>query len=160
MTQTPPQAAEPVTPTSQEAPSDVFARRLRTERERQRMTQAQLARGMADFLGTPIYTTVVTRIETGDRIVRLDHAVAAAATLQIPLQALISAEDATPAQDQIEEAERELATAQQNWLEQRDVVIRKQQALMALTGGLEPAMARSIDQRADAAAPGQNGSPA
>ena len=53
------------------------------------MTQAELAEQVAVLLGTSLDSTAVTRIEKGERAVRLDEAVYIAQVLGIPLMELI-----------------------------------------------------------------------
>src|ERR1041385_8510014 len=54
-------------------PGGLFARRLRQERERLGISQAELARRMAALLGTNVDSTAITRIEQQTRAVRLDE---------------------------------------------------------------------------------------
>lgn len=115
-------------------PSDVFAKRLRQERERRRMSQAQLADGIADLLGTNIDPTAVTRIEKQERAVRLDEAVAAAEALGLPLSALLGDDLVHANEYRIQVALLELGTAQRRWEEQRQETLRLMRIIETLTG--------------------------
>lgn len=70
--------------------SSTFIRRMREERERARISQTELAARMTRILGSNIDPTTVTRMEKGERTVRLDDAVAAADALGLPLGELLS----------------------------------------------------------------------
>lgn len=74
--------------------SETFARRLRAERERSGVSQAELAERVAAALGTPFYPTAVTKVEKRDREVKLSEAVALADALGLPLLALMIEPDA------------------------------------------------------------------
>ncbi|MDP9903251.1 helix-turn-helix domain-containing protein [Arthrobacter bambusae] len=123
-------------------PSDTFTRLLRIERERQRISQAELARRMAGTLGTNVDPTAVTRIEQQTRAVRLDEAVAMATALGVPLAALL-------AEDQVGENEAlkqrylvELAAAQRQWEQSRQEIGR----LTSLIQSLSVPRSGSVDQ--------------
>lgn len=96
-------------------PSDVFTQRIRAERERQKMSQAQLVRRMAEEHEAVLDPSAITRIEQGTRAVRLDEAVAIADVLGLPLQAMIEADDPDEAQRQLRAREAELAILQKEW---------------------------------------------
>lgn len=132
-------------------PSDIFARRLRQERERRKMSQAQLADGIANLLGTNIDPTAVTRIEKQERAVRLDEAVAAAEALGLPLSALLGEELLTANEYRIQVALLELGTAQQRWEEQRLETLRLMHVIQTLTA--ENAPSTRTDSQADAPGP-------
>lgn len=70
-------------------PSDIFAKRLRAERTRQGLSQAELARRVARLLDQHVETTMITRIEQQTRAVRLDEFVALATALNVEASALI-----------------------------------------------------------------------
>ncbi|GAB3616592.1 hypothetical protein GCM10027416_11490 [Okibacterium endophyticum] len=88
--------------------SKVFAHRLREERQRAGLSQAQLAQRMSEALGTGIDASAVSRIEnpSSGRIIKLDEAAAAAGALGVPLSALLSEQD--PVEARLEELQREL----------------------------------------------------
>src|SRR5262245_5874855 len=96
-------------------PGDLFARRLRQERERLGISQAELARRMAVLLGTNVDSTAITRIEQQTRAVRLDEAVAAAEALGVPLITLVSDNYARENEAEIQSLLAELALAEQEW---------------------------------------------
>lgn len=69
-------------------PEETFAKRMRQVRERRRWTQTQLA----DWIrveGIDLHPTAITRIESGERSVRLNEAVAAASALNVQLEELL-----------------------------------------------------------------------
>lgn len=72
--------------------SAVFAGRLKDERQKAGMSQAQLAERLAAMLGVKFDTSAVSRIENPDsgRVIKLDEAAAAAEVLGVPLSALVS----------------------------------------------------------------------
>lgn len=74
--------------------SQTFARRLREERERAGISQAEIAHRVSEVLGVSIYPTAVTKIENRERSVKLDESVAIADALGVPLAALLSDRDA------------------------------------------------------------------
>lgn len=113
-------------------PTDVFAHRLRLERERQKLSQAELARRIAAELGTNVDPSAVTRIEQQTRAVRLDEAVAAAKALDVPLTMLISEDAGAHVRAQMQEYLEQLAVAHQAWEEQRQEVLRLTQAIQTL----------------------------
>lgn len=141
-------------------PGDVFARRLRQERERRGFSQAALARRIAEVLGTNIDPSAVTRIEQQTRAVRLDEAVAAAEALDVPLALLLSDDPAAENEAKLQQYLAELAVAQRNWENDRLEVQRLVQAIQVLTGGtvpevhLDPRLRDAIDARIPADGPG------
>ncbi|WP_181273686.1 helix-turn-helix domain-containing protein [Brevibacterium oceani] len=138
-------------------PSDVFARRLRQERERLSISQAELARRMASLLGQNVESTAITRIEQQTRAVRLDEAVTAAMALGVPLIALLSRDAARDNEETIQTTLAELALAKQQWEDQRTEVERLTRLVQRLTGqgdelrsgptDLDPDLAQAIDDR-------------
>ncbi|MFD7668111.1 helix-turn-helix domain-containing protein [Streptomyces sp. NPDC059788] len=118
-------------------PADLFARRLRQERERLDISQGEVARRMAALLGTNVDPTVITRIEQQTRAVRLDEAVTAAKALGVPLITLISDNYARENEAEIQHQLAELALAEQEWEQLRQKIhqiteIRHQLAELAL----------------------------
>ncbi|GAA4525616.1 hypothetical protein GCM10023160_18800 [Brachybacterium paraconglomeratum] len=75
-----------------ETPKAMFARRLREERKAAGLTQVGVGELISRRLGVTIDGTAVTRIERGERSVKLEEAVAAAQALGVPLAALVSDE--------------------------------------------------------------------
>lgn len=76
-----------------QTPEELFADRLRELRQAAGMSQAAFADRLSEVLGRAIYPSAITRIEKGDRSVRLDEAVAAARALDVPLGSLVSDKD-------------------------------------------------------------------
>ncbi|MBT8163357.1 helix-turn-helix domain-containing protein [Arthrobacter sp. GN70] len=105
-------------------PSDIFARRLRTERERRKISQAELARRMAQVLDSNVDPSAVTRIEQQTRAVRLDEAVAVAAVLDVPIAALLADPDADRNEALKQQYLAELAAAYRRWEETRQEIGR------------------------------------
>lgn len=79
-----------------ETPRSMFSRRLREHRRAAGLTQAGLADLISERIDATLDGTAITRIERGERGVKLEEAVAAAQALRIPLAALVSDE---PAED-------------------------------------------------------------
>lgn len=92
-------------------PSEIFARRMREERTRAGLAQAEIARRITSRLGVTIDGSAVTRIEKRERVVRLDEAVAIAEVLGVPITQLLS--DTDPTAERIGELDEELA--QHRW---------------------------------------------
>ncbi|MFD2024184.1 MULTISPECIES: helix-turn-helix domain-containing protein [Promicromonospora] len=118
-------------------PGDLFARRLRQERARLGISQAELARRMARLLGENVESTRITRIEQMTRAVRLDEAVAAADSLGVPLIVLVSDDAARENEAEIQERLAELAAAEQLWEKQRHEVARITREIQLLSAERE-----------------------
>lgn len=116
-------------------PGDLFARRLRIERECLNISQAELARRVAEILGTNVDPSAITRIEQQTRAVRLDEAVAAAQALDMPLALLLSEDPDAENEARLQQYRAELALAQHEWEKNRLEVQRLSQAIQVLTGG-------------------------
>lgn len=115
-------------------PGDLFSRRLRHERERAGISQAELARRIAEILESNIDPSAVTRIEQQVRAVRLDEAVAAAKALSIPLVALL-ADDAEVANEEAIQAHlTELAVQHRQWEKTRQEINRITRIIQNLSG--------------------------
>lgn len=114
-------------------PSDVFARRLRAERERAEMSQASLAKKMAEHLGTKVDPSAVTRIEQQIRAVRLDEAVAASEALDLPLTMLVHEDPADENERRVQQYLGELSAAEAQWARTRSEIDRLTSTLRALT---------------------------
>lgn len=89
-----------------ETPGATFARRLREVRQAKDMTQAELARRLTDLLDVRIDGAVITKIEKGDRGVRLEEAVYSAEILDVPLESLVTGID--PIDARIAELQRQI----------------------------------------------------
>ncbi|MFB7917093.1 helix-turn-helix domain-containing protein [Streptomyces sp. NPDC056061] len=118
-------------------PGDLFARHLRQERERQNVSQAELARRIAGILGTNVDPSAVTRIEQQTRAVRLDEAVAAAQALDVPLILLTSEDPAGEREAQLQQYRAELALAQREWEKKGLEIQRLSRAIQTLTGDMD-----------------------
>ncbi|MGO1971624.1 MAG: helix-turn-helix domain-containing protein [Propionibacteriaceae bacterium] len=79
----------------------IFAKRLRQLRRAAGLTQTDVAEAMSRLLGRQVVGTAVTKVESGERAVRLDEAVVVAEILQVPLEALVTEKD--PVKIEIEE---------------------------------------------------------
>lgn len=66
-----------------------FARRMREERQRAGLSQAALAERVTALLNYKVDSSSVTRVEKGERSVRLTEAIAIAEALSNPLSALL-----------------------------------------------------------------------
>lgn len=115
-------------------PSDTFARRLRIERERQRISQAELARRMAEVLDTNVDPSAVTRIEQQTRAVRLDEAVAMATVLDVPLGALLIDHSAEKNEALKQQYLADLVAAQRQWEQTRQEIGRLTRLVQSLSG--------------------------
>lgn len=115
-------------------PSDTFARRLRIEREEQGMSQARLARGMAEVLGTNVDPSAVTRIEQQTRAIQLDEAVAIARVLDVPLAALLADQSADENEALKQQYLADLAVAQHQWEQTRQEVGRLTRLIQSVSG--------------------------
>ena len=69
--------------------AEVFAQRLREERARAGLTQAELATQLSDVLGTAVYGSAITRVEKGVRSVKLEEAVAMAQVVGVELSSML-----------------------------------------------------------------------
>lgn len=115
-------------------PSDTFARRLRIEREEQGMSQARLARGMAEVLGTNVDPSAVTRIEQQTRAIQLDEAVAIARVLDVPLAALLADQSADENEALKQQYLADLAAAQHQWEQTRQEIGRLTRLIQSVSG--------------------------
>lgn len=113
-------------------PGNVFARRMQEERRRAGMSQAALAERVSRALGHQVIASAVSRIESLDRAVRLDEAVAIAGALSLPLAALLRDRDALDEEiaqlrDDLAMAEWQEGQARERLQEARDAasVIRR-----------------------------------
>jgi len=70
-----------------------FERRLRQERERRGLSQADVARRVTELLGVTFYASALTKIESHERSVKIEEAVAFAEALDIPLSVLLVEQD-------------------------------------------------------------------
>lgn len=136
-------------------PGDLFARRLRQERERLGLSQAELARRMSAKLGNNVESTAITRIEQQTRAVRLDEAVIAAECLGVPLLVLLTEDFARVNEEEIQTQLAELAAAEQAWEKQRQEIARITRLIQSLSAE-KRAMERHINE-SDAASAGGEG---
>lgn len=96
--------------------SETFAGRVRAARESLGMSQAELAQATSEVLGRTIYASAMARIESGDRSVKLDEAVALSRALEVGLPDLLPSDtelDAkraalAEARSRLEQAQREV----------------------------------------------------
>lgn len=144
-----------------EMPSDLFAMRLRQERERAEVSQTELARRISAILGATIDPSAVNRIEQRTRTVRLDEAVAAARALDVPLAMLLVEDPSVDNARQTSEYMKQLSDAEAQWARTRAEVDRLTLAVKALTEEriqiaqarpsatppLDPELAEAIDAR-------------
>ncbi|MFC9756683.1 helix-turn-helix domain-containing protein [Streptomyces sp. NPDC056921] len=126
-------------------PGDLFARRLRQERERLGVSQAELARRMAELLGANVDSTAITRIEQQTRAVRLDEAVAAATALGTPLITLLSNNYARENEAEIQKQLAELALAEQAWEKLRQKIHRITKTIQQLSAEREAFRSHALD---------------
>lgn len=66
-----------------------FRVRVRRERERLKMSQADLAEMLSDMGLKGIYPTTIAKIESGERAVRIDEAAALSKVFEVSLDALV-----------------------------------------------------------------------
>ena len=78
---------------------DRFGERLRTERERRKWSQAQMATMLADRGVQPMHPTTIAKIEAGDRSVRINEAVEIADLFEMSLDTLVGRATANPGSD-------------------------------------------------------------
>ncbi len=116
-------------------PGDLFARRLRQERERKGISQAEVARRMAAILGSNVDPSMVTRIEQQTRAIRLDEAVAAARALDIPLTELLDDDPGVEREAQLARHLADLEAAQRQWAASWLEIQRLQRAIQSIDGG-------------------------
>ncbi|MEV8600952.1 helix-turn-helix transcriptional regulator [Streptomyces griseoviridis] len=132
-------------------PGDLFARRLRQERERLGISQAELARRMAALLGTNVDSTAITRIEQQTRAVRLDEAVTAAEALGVPLITLLSDNYALKNEAEIQNQLAELALAEQEWERLRRKIHRITQTIQQLAADRGAFRSHALDVNPESA---------
>lgn len=105
-------------------PEEAFAGRVRRARKAAGYTQAELAEQVGEMMGKALEVTVVTRIETARRSIRLNEAVAIAKVLGAPLPWLIDEND--DLEQQIIESRADLEDAQKALQDARDEVDRRE----------------------------------
>lgn len=96
--------------TTKDVTRQVFARRVREERERTGLSQAEFARQLSVALDWEFDPSSVTRVEQATRGVKLEEAVAIAEVLDVPLAAMVRDREALD--DEIDDLRRDLATSQ------------------------------------------------
>lgn len=95
---------------SSDTPGAIFARRLREERARAGLTQTDVARQLSERTGTKIDSSALTRVEKGQRAVKLEEALALAEILGEPLDTLLH--DEPEDERRLADLEHELVEAQ------------------------------------------------
>lgn len=121
-----------ITSDGPDTPERIFGRRLRRERVKRGWRQEDLAVWAAGH-GAVMHSSAIAKIEAGTRMVRLDHAVALAAALGVPLSRLLSDDDVSAkalrleqvraAQDAaMAESDAALERAVNLWRERRDLM--------------------------------------
>lgn len=101
-------------------PGEVFARRLHEERGRAGVSQAALADHLSRALGRDVAASAVSRIESGERAVRLDEAVLIADRIGVPLPDLLRDRDAVD--EELAQRRADLAMAEWRLSKARDEV--------------------------------------
>ncbi|WP_281067205.1 helix-turn-helix domain-containing protein [Kribbella sp. NBC_01245] len=115
-------------------PSDTFARRLRMERERQGLSQAELARRVTEVLGVNVDKSAVARIEQQTRAIRLDEAAAMAEVLGLPIAALLSDRSAEENEALKQQYLADRVAAQRQWEQIRQEIDRLTGLIQSLSG--------------------------
>lgn len=141
-------------------PEQTFAARVKERREFLRMSQTQLAQHLRDYQGLDLDGTAITRLERGDRRVRLDEAVAIVTVLGMDLYEAIAPHPG----DLDEQLERARAAvfnasyAEGFWRREYDAALTRANELQALVDQVaadQAALRERIAQgRADAEARG------
>ncbi|OFL67445.1 MULTISPECIES: helix-turn-helix transcriptional regulator [unclassified Brevibacterium] len=126
-----------------QTPEELFARRLRDQRRAAGMTQAGLARLLSRLQGSELNTTAITKMESGDRAIRLNEAVYIAHILDLPLEPMVAPEDQATLrrielEREIEQYELRLRQLQDEYMQSYQAAIDAQEALAQLdTEGAE-----------------------
>lgn len=115
---------------------DLFRRRMREVREQAGMSQVELARRMAAQMGSRVDPPTITRMENGERAVRIQEAVAAAAALEVPLDELLRL-GGTNAEARIATVRFSLERAENELAVMEGEVERKREYLSALQEELD-----------------------
>jgi transcriptional regulator with XRE-family HTH domain len=115
------------------SPEAVFAGRVRERRDFLGMSQAELARGLG-MLGVTLDATAITRLEKGDKRVRLDEAVAICLILGLDLQEVIAPHpgDLTEQLDRADIAEANAEYAVNFWTRELEAARTRAADLRAL----------------------------
>ena len=74
-----------------------FAQRVKAERERRRISQTQIVTALAADHGVRWHQSTMTKVEAGERPVRLMEALAVASVLGVPLEDLLDDPGSAPA---------------------------------------------------------------
>jgi transcriptional regulator with XRE-family HTH domain len=113
-------------------PSTVFASNLRQIRAALVMSQAEVARAASAALGTTLHQTTIAKIESGDRAISLDEAVAISEALRHdPWDLMGERSEQPPWAEGLEIAEQEVVEAQAMYEEHKANVARLETALYA-----------------------------
>ena len=122
--------------------SDLFAMRMREERERAGVTQAELASRLSDLLGARVAVPIISRMESMDRTVRIEEAVAIAEALGVSLDRLLSPSDGD-LQDRIERGRVLVAQAEVAYDRSVTEMDRRRKELDELRSALQVLIDRS-----------------
>lgn len=87
--------------------TEVFARRMREERRRAGVSQADLAQRLTEMIGRQVDPSAVARAEKHQRGVRLDEAIAIAEVLGVGLEAMLR--DRGAVDDELDQLRQELS---------------------------------------------------
>ncbi|QWF85655.1 helix-turn-helix transcriptional regulator [Amycolatopsis sp. CA-230715] len=130
-------------------PTDVFARRLRQERERRNISQAELARRVSAVLGMNVDPSTITRIEQARRAARVDEVVAAAKVLDVPVAVLLSDDPVGENEAWLRRAFAELAREQQRLDQTRLNIRRLSREIQAVAACADPQSVLDLRLRDD-----------
>lgn len=123
----------------------VFAERLRTERTRLGLSQTELARRVAKSLDYGVDGSAITRVEIGQRRVRLAEAVAIADELGMSLASLLS--DKSLLEAQVDELGVKLADAKAALGSAAQEVRRRQAIVEGLQAELDDLEEQAYDDK-------------
>lgn len=131
-----------------------FADRMRTERIRAGLSQNELARRLSESTGYVVDGSSVTRMENGDRGVRLVEAVAIAEVLGLPLAGLLTDESALEARlDEIRfalaDAEAALGSAVEEVSRRQEIVDGLREESDALQGQVDDEEREEMNREAE-----------
>jgi transcriptional regulator with XRE-family HTH domain len=90
---------------------DRFGKRVRKEREARELSQAAMAKLLADRGVHPMHPTTLAKIETGERSVRLNEAVEIAELFEMSLDSLLGRATANPGDELVSTLRTALDTA-------------------------------------------------
>ncbi|CAM4046832.1 helix-turn-helix transcriptional regulator [Helcobacillus massiliensis] len=116
-----------------EMPSDIFSRRLREERTRQKISQAQVAQYVGFKMGAMLDATAITRIEQGTRALRFDEAFYIAEALKQPLLSMASKDFQRAKDEEVSDLMDQLAEAQKTWADAKSEIARLNRLIQAVS---------------------------